>query len=504
MKHLSIVRAFTQYLALALFILTLYFTMAGTVDLYPMNFFLRIDPLAALSTILSSGGFESILIWSFAVVLLTLVFGRFFCGFICPMGTLSHLAEKIAALRKKMSELPDKWEYRELYSVKYYIFLSLCVLALIGSNQFGLLDPISLSTRSFAKAVFPAVNFAFFGESALKVTYHAFAIFLIFALLITFAARLPRFFCRVLCPLGALFGFLNAASLFRISRDKTKCGDCNICGMTCSGAANPHSDFRVSECLLCFRCLRACGKNALSYSFMPESGGLKTAPSLTKRKFVFSLALPALLYPVLRSGKDSPEPASGRSFNPYVIRPPKSLEEEKFVEICVKCGECMKVCPTQVLQPALLESGLEGMFSPVADFSLGYCQHTCTACGDVCPTGAIQKFASRERLGDVAKGIEPFRMGTAFFDYGRCLPYAFGIVCTKCEELCPTAPKAIISDKVERTADDGTKYILPLPKVVPKPCIGCGICEYACPVVGKGIRVTAANESRSENKKMIL
>ncbi|MBM4388030.1 MAG: 4Fe-4S binding protein, partial [Deltaproteobacteria bacterium] len=130
MKHLSIVRAFTQYLALALFILTLYFTMAGTVDLYPMNFFLRIDPLAALSTILSSGGFESILKRSFAVVLLTLVFGRFFCGFICPMGTLSHLAEKIAALRKKMSELPDKWEYRELYSVKYYIFLSLCVLAL--------------------------------------------------------------------------------------------------------------------------------------------------------------------------------------------------------------------------------------------------------------------------------------------------------------------------------------------------------------------------------------
>ncbi|MGW8182025.1 MAG: 4Fe-4S dicluster domain-containing protein, partial [bacterium] len=78
--------------------------------------------------------------------------------------------------------------------------------------------------------------------------------------------------------------------------------------------------------------------------------------------------------------------ASGRTFNPALIRPPGSVEEEEFRSRCIRCGECMKVCPTNAINPALFEAGLEGLWSPVMNMNLGYCEYECTLCTQVCPT----------------------------------------------------------------------------------------------------------------------
>lgn len=128
------------------------------------------------------------------------------------------------------------------------------------------------------------------------------------------------------------------------------------------------------------------------------------------------------------------------SQNPELIRSPGSLEEGEFLKRRVKCGECMKVCTTNGLQPVLLEAGCEGIWSPVLVPRIGYCEYRCTLCGQVCPTGAIKRLDQKEKAGISA--------GTAMFDKGRCLPYAHAMPCIVCEEVCTTPKKAIWFEEV--------------------------------------------------------
>lgn len=129
--------------------------------------------------------------------------------------------------------------------------------------------------------------------------------------------------------------------------------------------------------------------------------------------------------------------------NPSLIRPPGALPEKEFLQRCIRCGECMKVCATNGLHPATFEAGIEGMWTPILIPELGYCEYNCTLCGQVCPTGAIQELDVETKKKTV--------IGTAFFDFNRCLPYAFNKDCICCEEHCPTSPKAIWFEVVPRS-----------------------------------------------------
>ena len=107
---------------------------------------------------------------------------------------------------------------------------------------------------------------------------------------------------------------------------------------------------------------------------------------------------------------------TGDNWNPNLVRPPGSLPEEAFLSRCIKCGQCMRICPTNVLHPAGLEAGLEGLWTPKLNFRIGTsgCQHTCIACGNLCPTAAIRPIALDERMGRnqfASKG--PIKIGTA-------------------------------------------------------------------------------------------
>ena len=92
-----------------------------------------------------------------------------------------------------------------------------------------------------------------------------------------------------------------------------------------------------------------------------------------------------------------PPYVQGRTFNPALIRPPGSLAENDFLQKCVRCGECMKVCPTNAIHPTTLEAGLAGIWSPMLIMSVGYCEFNCTLCGQVCPTGAIEELTLEEK-----------------------------------------------------------------------------------------------------------
>ena len=198
--------------------------------------------------------------------------------------------------------------------------------------------------------------------------------------------------------------------------------------------------------------------------------------------------------------------ASDKNFSKKVIRPPGSMEEGQFLERCIKCDQCIRVCPTNVLQPTLMEAGLEGIWTPILNMKIGYCELNCTLCGHVCPTGAIQRISIEEKTG-IGEHTEqgPVKLGTAFYDRGRCLPWAMETPCVVCEEVCPTSPKAIFSREVTVTKRDGNPTTLRQPYVDPSRCIGCGICEHECPVKDHAaIRVTAIGETRSTERGLLM
>ena len=194
------------------------------------------------------------------------------------------------------------------------------------------------------------------------------------------------------------------------------------------------------------------------------------------------------------------------SFAKEAMRPPASVAEPEFLERCIKCDQCIRVCPTNVLQPAFMEAGIEGLWTPVMNMRMGYCELNCTLCGQVCPTGAIQQIAIAQKLGvGEFADLGPVKTGTAFYDRGRCLPWAMDTPCVVCEEVCPTSPKAIYSREAEIVTRWGERRVLRQPYVDPQRCIGCGICEHECPVVDyRAIRVTAVGETRSRERSLLL
>ena len=202
--------------------------------------------------------------------------------------------------------------------------------------------------------------------------------------------------------------------------------------------------------------------------------------------------------PLLRTGD-----AFEKNASPLLIRPPGSLAEDDFTARCIRCGQCMRVCPNNALHPTLMEAGAEGIWTPILIAKIGYCEPSCTLCGQVCPTGAIQELTHKDKVGD--KSTPPNRIGTAFVDRGRCLPWAMATPCIVCEEWCPTSPKAVYLEEVIVTNREGKEVAVKRPYVDAALCTGCGACEFACPVSDdKAIYITSVGESRSEKNQILL
>ena len=204
------------------------------------------------------------------------------------------------------------------------------------------------------------------------------------------------------------------------------------------------------------------------------------------------------MVPLLRAGD-----AFEINRSELLIRPPGSHPEEEFIGRCIRCGQCMRVCPNNALHPTLLESGIEGVWTPYLVARIGYCEPTCTLCGQVCPTGAIRELTLKQKVGD--KDTPPDRIGTAFVDRGRCLPWAMATPCIVCEEWCPTSPKAVYLEETVAVDRRGNQIKVKRPYVDPALCTGCGACEFACPVQDKrAIGITSVGESRSLSNQILL
>jgi polyferredoxin len=484
---------------------------------WPVNWLLQLDPLVALGTLLTTGTIYAGLLWALATVALTILLGRFFCGWVCPFGALHQFVGWLGRRGRKHAERVAMNQYRQGHAIKYYLLIALLGMAAGGvvshlvrlphrnpaaflsvlgvllvlswlaarktsaspksllaglalllcagfilqpgafaaaSLQTGLLDPIPLIHRSFNLVLLTAVEGL---GTANRFYVAAWSIAALFLAAVLLNLWIPRFYCRFICPLGALFGVLVRWTPWRIGKREGECSQCELCENNCEGACDPFGEIRLSECLLCMNCLRACRQAQMTYSPQRSAAGEIESPNVTRRGFLVAALSGLAAVPAARLGG-----ALDQNWNPALVRPPGALAEADFLNRCVKCGQCMRVCPTNVIQPATLEAGLEGVWTPVLNFRAGTsgCQLNCIACGHVCPTAAIRPFSLDEKLGrGQFQAAGPIRMGLAFVDRGRCLPWAMDVPCIVCQENCPVSPKAIFLQEEFRTLRDGLRTV---------------------------------------------
>ena len=491
-------RRISQLVFLGLFLFFVFATTASAVSGWAVEWFLAIDPLAAVATVLATRSLHATLAWALPLIVLTLVFGRFFCGWMCPMGTL-HQGLGWLGRPQKVKEQIAANRVRPARAIKYAILTVMLGMALLGSLQIGLLDPIALTWRALSTSVIPAGSNLAFGLYQGERHFQSGTLILaVFVAALGLSFVYGRFYCRVLCPLGALLGVFSKLSLFRIAKND-RCRHCDVCAADCQGAAEPQGTVRATECMVCLNCTGACPHDAISYRFLSPASESSGAIDLGRRRAIGAAVSGVVAVPLLRASDGvGPRP------DPRRIRPPGSVDEEDFLARCLKCGACMKVCPTGGLQPALTEAGLEGLWSPVLVPRLGYCEQSCVLCSEVCPTGAIRALTVDEKVGNPPHE-EPVRIGSAAVDRNRCLPWAYDTECIVCEEVCPTSPKAIYLKLETVTLRDGSQRTLKRPFVDLERCTGCGTCETRCPSFDRAaILVSSVGESRSAENRFIL
>lgn len=497
------VRQAVQILCFVLFVYLLFAALQRRVAFPLADLFFRFDPLSALGAMLSSREWLPRLAPALVTVGVTLALGRVWCGWICPFGTLLEWLSLPRANRRARSLSPH-WR-----AVKYVLLASALAAALFGSMTLLVLNPLALLTRTMTTVLLPALNYVVTAvftvlyplpvlqgvigglEELLRgpvLPVHP-AVFsgnaliaLIFAAIVGLNALAGRFWCRYLCPLGALLALLSRVSLLRpfIGDACTRCGRCaNVCGV---GAIQVEENFRIvpAECTVCLDCLAGCQEAGIG--FRPAVGRLESptgvaawpAPAETydpaRRRLLAALGAGVAGVVVMRTGARAQQP------DPRLIRPPGAQNEAEFLSRCLRCSQCMKICPTSGLQPAFMEGGLEAFWTPHLVSRLGYCNYGCHACGQICPSGAIPPL-------DLAAKRQVV-LGVAVIDRNRCLPWVHGTPCIVCEEMCPVAPKAIRLEEVAVIDTRGERAVVQQPHMVSDRCIGCGICEYQCPVEG--------------------
>ena len=479
---------------------------------YAVNLLFRIDPLLATSTMLAVRAVIALMLPALLIIVLSLLLGRSFCAWICPLGSLVDGVQPAVrhGRRRQTTLFPH-------LATSLLIFV--LVSALLGLPLAGYLDPFSILVRGLAQAVYPATHnlaesfftmtylhapasvnlvteplYAFLKETVLPFERKWFALSLLSlaTLAAVFLAEVVqrRFFCRNICPLGALLGWLARLGPTGLQGGDEECGVCRLCSRICRmGAIDEQRRVDPQHCILCMDCLVRCPRQIISFrSFLPGSRG--AGVSLSRRRLVGVLALGCVVPPILGVRRLAAAP------EPLLIRPPGALAETQFLQRCVRCAECIQVCIGNGLQPVLLEAGIEGIFSPRLVARTGYCEFNCTLCGQVCPTGAIRKLTRTEK--------HRTKIGNAWFDTDRCLPYAKGIPCIVCEEHCPTPDKAIKFRTVMVVdGETGRQQEIRHPYIVDELCIGCGICETKCPLPGRAaVFVTSDGEMRNPDNRL--
>ena len=488
-KRYNLRRA-AQAFFMSLFITLLWMASFDGHPMHSLVVFLIVDPLLALVHTISAGMLVNMLLFSFVTVLFTVILGRLFCSHICPMGTLFDISDKWLSKPQKFKE--NRENYKKVRIVKFIFLFVIIGAAFGGLNLLGFGDPIVIFTR-FAATIFYPIGMLLQDAGLLilrpigdklgwaELSYYqliipkfegSFFMMATLVIILLLGVLQSRFWCRHICPLGALFSILAKFSPYK-RRVNDKCNNCNKCVRKCpTGAIHAKGiESDKSECIICLNCVNVCPEQAVKFVFTTkiikeqDNAGI----FVNRRNFIWGITGGITANLCLKSDLLHPS----NSFLPMplrhkkLIRPPGALLEPEFLSRCVRCGECMRACLTNTLQPDWYRTGIEGLWAPYMNLRHAACEQTCNVCGKVCPTKAIRDLSIIEK--------QYAKVGTAVIDKNRCLPWVQDKRCLICDEQCPYNAIVFIYD---------SNHKVNLPVVDANKCNGCGQCEDKCPIIG--------------------
>jgi ferredoxin len=448
--------------------------------------FLQFVPsLLKFLTALSLAGIGFLLI-----VLLTALFGRVYCSTICPLGVLQDFMSRVGMRFKKRK----KYKFRKSNNVLRYsiLFISVLVSVFLSILLVNLLDPYSLYGKVANQLFRPAgiwINNGIAGilegmniyflyrkdQHPISFPIFFFSVF-IFGLLIVMAGKYGRLYCNTICPVGSLLGLFSRSSLLRIHMNPSSCTQCGKCSVVCKAECISVKNISVdhSRCVSCFNCLTVCEDSAIDYGLKKKAGIIEASSDKGRKSFflttlagIFSLTGFKRLYASIPPDTEplNKKPTTVPLDRNYFVSPPGSLGIGHFTSVCTACQLCVSQCPTGVLQASKNQFGLSSIMQPFMDYNTNYCNYDCVRCSEVCPTGAILPLAEEKK--------KTLQLGKVQFIKENCVVYTENTACGSCSEHCPT-------QAVRMVPYEGS---LTIPETDNSICVGCGACEYACPVV---------------------
>lgn len=420
-----------------------------------------------------------------ALVVVTLVFGRIYCSVICPLGILQDIFGWIGKKAKK-----NRYSYSKELKWLRYIVMGLFIIAIIAGIGvfFQLLAPYSAFGRIMSSIFQPLYMLgnnvlADIAERADSYTFYSVDVWikslpvLIIAVvtliaLIILAWRNGRTYCNTICPVGTVLSLLARHSLLKIRFDADKCKNCSLCTKNCKASCIDFKTHTIdySRCVVCGDCIKSCKFGALKYT-SPTSHASGTSPSAptdsSRRSFLLAsaLATTALAQKKLVDGGLVPIKAKQAPGRVTPLTPPGSLSASNMEKHCTGCQLCVTKCPNNVLRPS---TDLTSLMQPVMSYEKGYCRPECTLCSEVCPAGAIKLIDKAEK--------SSIQIGHAIVTVGECISAQGKDECGNCERHCPVGAIEMVPSDPD---DDLSPYV---PAVNEAACIGCGACEYVCPV----------------------